>query len=280
MHRVTIVGLGLMGGSLGAALLKYTQDVEVVGVAKSEDTLRKAIERNVVHWGTVELSKAVEGASIVFVATPIESIPHVVKDVANLTENELLITDMGSTKEFIYKELKRSPLPENIQYVGGHPIAGSEKSGMENADEELYRGKVYILMPHKLSKKASLLHHLLESIGSKILIMEPSQHDALLALLSHLPHLIAFSLVLELKDKYGIPPLLPQSFQDLTRIAASNSSLWTQIFLTNRDKIHHYVKEICNQLQGFDELLVSSPSKVEELIAMAKHFKEQLNGTI
>ncbi len=277
MHRIAIVGLGLMGGSLGAALLKHRDDVEVVGVARNEGTLKKATEKKAIHWGTTDISIAVKGASIIFVATPVRTIPSIIRKVANHIRGEAVITDMGSTKEFVQKELQTNPLPPHIQYVGGHPIAGSEKSSIEHIDGNLFKGRPYVLIPHETNERTLFLRDLIKSIGARIIIMHAAQHDTFLALSSHLPHLIASALVLELRTSTDTPPFVPQSFQDLTRIAASSPSIWMDIFLTNKDNIHHSIEGMCQLLKKLDNAISSSPKQLEELLSTAKQFKDWLN---
>lgn len=235
-HRITIVGLGLIGGSLGLAVKRRRLAQRVVGVSRHPSTLRRAKRRGAIDVGTTDLARAAQGADLVVLATPVDQIVPLAQRAASAMRAGTIITDVGSTKAALVRALERSLLP-GVAFVGAHPIAGSEAQGIEAASARLFDGAVCVLTQTPRTDRAALARvaRLWKGLAGRIVTMSPRQHDRVLAGCSHLPHLVAWALV----RAVSVAPLAraPQSFLDMTRIAKSDPELWDDIFLTNRTEL-------------------------------------------
>lgn len=231
--RVTIVGLGLIGGSLAQALKRRRLVREVTGVSRSASTIRQALRRGAIDHGTTDPLRAAARAELIVLATPVDVIVPLARRLARAMPPGSILTDVGSTKAAIVGALS-SGLPPGVAFVGGHPIAGSQRRGFEAADPRLFEGTTCILTPERrtdrqaLRRVAGLWHPLVD----RVVIMDPRLHDRVLAAASHLPHLIAYSLARAGRSAGGWAA--PRSYLDMTRIAQSDPELWDDIFLSNR----------------------------------------------
>jgi len=235
MHRfnqVTIVGLGLIGGSLGMALRRRRLARTIVGVSRRPASLRRAKRLGAIDWGTTDLARAASGADVVVLATPVDVIVPYGRRAARAMRPGGVLTDVGSTKAAVVRALARG-LPRGVSFVGAHPIAGSERRGIEAADARLFDGALCILTPTARTDRRALrvVRRLWSPLAGRVIAMNPDRHDRLLAGLSHLPHLVACSLIGAMTDALPRPP---QSFLDMTRITQSDPDLWDDIFLSNR----------------------------------------------
>ncbi len=242
INKLAVIGVGLIGGSLARVLREKGAVSRVVGIGRGEANLRRGVELGVLDGYCLDAREGVAGADLVFVATPVCSIPAVVAEIAPYLAPGCVVTDGGSVKEFVVDACE--PLmPEGTFFVGGHPIAGTEHSGVEASFAELYQGKRCIVTPTKRTDPAALAKvvELWQIAGSSVPLMDPAQHDRVVAAISHLPHMVAYSLV-NAVDGYDRPggDLLSFSaggFRDFTRIASSDPVMWRDIALTNRDAI-------------------------------------------
>jgi len=233
-NNVAIVGAGLIGGSIGMALLERKLAKTVVGIGRRLESLEVARARNCVTQITTNLAEGVAAAELVIVCTPVESIAHFVQQAAQHCQPSCLITDAGSTKERIVTAIESSNLKQS--FIGSHPIAGSEKSGPDAATAELFTDRVTVITPTSQSDTAALtaLRDFWQSLGSRIIEMSPADHDAALARTSHLPHLIAAALAAATPADEKTLALTGPGWADTTRIAAGDPELWRQIFLANQ----------------------------------------------
>jgi prephenate dehydrogenase len=233
-RQVTIVGLGLIGGSLGMALRRHRVAARVIGVSRKASTIREAKRRGAIDEGTTNTRQAVVGADLVVIATPVDTIVPYAKRLAPFMRPGSVLTDVGSTKVSIVQQL--SSLPRRTAFVGGHPIAGSEQRGIGAATPRLFDGSVCILTPTARTNRRALsaVKRLWAPVAGRVVTMDPRAHDRLLGGTSHLPHLIAFALAGAVGSS---TKCAPRSFLDMTRIAKSDPDLWDDIFLTNRDAI-------------------------------------------
>lgn len=261
---VSIIGVGLIGGSIGMALRKRRIAKKVVGIGRDPIKLKKARVLGAIDEGYNNFEKGLKSAEIVVVATPVGLIPEMIKRAIPHLEKGSIITDVGSVKNSLVRKIERF-LPKGIYFVGAHPIAGSEATGVKNADPDLFRGTYCILTPTAtINKKAvNLIKKLWEGIGAKVLLLSPQKHDKILAFTSHLPHILAVSLVeaiYRLNEKYkNIENFIAGGFRDTTRIASSSAILWRDICLANK-------KEILNATRIFK----STISEIENLILKKK----------
>ncbi len=235
-----VVGLGLMGGSLAAALSRAGCN-RVVGVARRQETLARALELGYISEGTLDLAEGVRQADIVILATPVRDIIIKIEHLGGMLKPEALVLDLGSTKVQICSALDH--LPPQIQAVGGHPMCGKDSSGLEEADPELYRDKVFVLCPLERTTAASLdlCNLLLSSIGARPLLLSAERNDELAAAVSHVPYLAAVGLVNAAAELAGVDDLVwrvaASGFRDTTRLAASDVTMMLDILLTNRQAV-------------------------------------------
>jgi prephenate dehydrogenase len=253
MKKVCIVGVGLIGGSLGLALRRVKKNgrrvYQVVGLGRSADGLKIARRRGVLDSFSVGLFPAVRSADIVVLCVPVGQIIPYAKKIRPLLKSGAILTDVGSVKKEIVSSLKSS------SFVGGHPIAGSEKNGVKNAQADLFRGAVCVLT-RDFSSRAALntVSTLWKSVGAKVVVTSANEHDRVLALTSHLPHLLAFSLFSlgqeSVQRHKSSRAMVGPSFNEMTRIAASHPDVWTGIINMNR-------RELLKQIDRFTGVLKS-----------------------
>ena len=240
--RMAVIGVGLIGGSLARILREKGAVSEVVGIGRGEANLKRGVELGVLDSYSLDPREGVRGADLVFVATPVCSIPAVVELIAPFLAPGCIVTDGGSVKEFVVSACE--PLmPPGTFFVGGHPIAGTEHSGVEASFATLYQGKRCIVTPTDKTDAAALekVVELWKIAGSAVPLMDPVQHDRVVAAISHLPHMVAYSLVnaVDGYDRFGgeLLAFSAGGFRDFTRIASSDPVMWRDIALTNREAI-------------------------------------------
>ena len=235
-HRVTIIGLGLIGGSLGMAIRRKRLAREIIGFSRKRQTLALAKRRGAIDAGTTDLRAAVRAAQVVVIATPVDTIVPIARRIAPWVCDGCVLTDVGSTKAAIVLALERS-LPGGVSFVGAHPLAGSEQRGMAAAQPALFEGSsCLVTTTRKTNPKArAVVRRLWQGLGCRVVVMSPERHDAWLAKTSHLSHALAWCLA-------SVPPRAahagaPPSFAEMTRIAQSDPRLWEAIFLSNRTQL-------------------------------------------
>jgi prephenate dehydrogenase len=255
-QRVAIVGLGLLGGSWGLALKKAGFAGRIAGYARRAETREKALSEGAVDEGFADVNQAVQGADLVILATPVAVIlDHIVRLQPHLSPRAL-ITDVGSTKRRICERAadyyNQQPL-----FLGGHPMAGKEHSGLENADARLFENARYVLTPikpeHLADSRVQAFRALVEAIGARPLTSDPAAHDQEVAYLSHLPQLLSSGLAALVEEKHtaGHLPLdlAASGFRDVTRLADSPYSVWRDICLTNSENIQKALDALIQRLE-------------------------------
>ncbi|MDD5428262.1 MAG: prephenate dehydrogenase [Candidatus Omnitrophica bacterium] len=232
--KITIVGVGLMGGSIGLAIKKKGLAKEVAGVFRHKATLDKALKRKAVDKGYMNIKDGVKGADLVILATPVSSIVRVAREVIKYAAKGAVITDVGSTKEWIVAQLEKASKGSSVNFVGSHPMAGSEHNGVEFSRDSLLEEAPCIVTKTSRTDNSALskVVNFWKRLGGRVKVMTPAQHDRSVALISHLPHIIAFGLAGAVPEKDMA--YAAESFRDTTRIASSDPNLWADIFLTNR----------------------------------------------
>ncbi|MCC2672178.1 MAG: Prephenate dehydrogenase, partial [Armatimonadetes bacterium] len=238
---VAIVGVGLIGGSLGMALRERGLARRVVGLARREATLQEALSVGAIDDGSLEPA-AVHGAELVVLAPPVLTIPPLVEALAPHLSPGAIVTDVGSTKAALMQCLSEL-VPAHADLVGGHPMAGSERGGVLAARADLFQGAVYVLTrcPRTRPESVARLEALAHALGARPVVMDAEEHDTAVARISHLPHVVAAALAAT-SGAGGIPAetlrlLVAGGFRDTTRIASSPPEMWRDICLTNRDAI-------------------------------------------
>jgi len=241
--KITIIGLGLIGGSIGLALKRAGSTAQLIGAARSQKTLDVALERNLVERVEIDIVKSVEDADLVILATPLSSFKKIIFEVSHNLKPGCIVTDTGSSKLKVIEELS-NVIPMGVSFIPGHPIAGTELSGPEAGFAELFDDRWCVLTPTEDTNKDALnsIRLLWEEMGSKVEIMNPEHHDRVLAITSHIPHLIAYNIVGTANDLANVTnkevvKYSAGGFRDFTRIAASDPKMWRDIFLYNDEAV-------------------------------------------
>ena len=275
-NRVTIIGLGLIGGSLGMALKKKRIAKEVIGVSRHAPTIREAVRKKAIDSGAVDPIAGVRAADIVVLATPIDTIVPMAKRVAAVLRPGTVLSDVGSSKAEIVRRLEEE-LPRHVAFVGGHPLAGSDRRGLSAANGKLFDGSICVLTQTTRTLKEALrtMMCLWQPLVGKVEVMIPSRHDALVAAASHLPHLLAYTLVGATPEEAA--KLRLKSFKDVTRIARSEPELWDDIFLSNRKALLEAIARFERQWKSLRRLIRSSnASGLKQQLARARQRRMQL----
>jgi prephenate dehydrogenase len=246
-NTVAIVGVGLIGGSIGLALRRRKLAREVVGIGRSTGSLRIARQVGAVDKTTTDLKRGVSKAELVVVCTPVKQIAQHVREAAAACPEGALITDAGSTKAQIVHDLDGS-LGRGVRFVGSHPLAGGERSGAAQADAKLFVDRLVVLTPTDEAANGDVgtLRAFWTSLGARVIETSPEAHDEALAATSHLPHLLASTLASATPEE--LLDFTATGWADTTRIAAGDPELWTQIFLANRENLLNSLGRFESQL--------------------------------
>jgi prephenate dehydrogenase len=246
--KLGIVGVGLIGGSIGLAARART-GASVCGYDSDPRVLETALGRGAIDTPAGELAGAVDGADVVFVAAPVGALPGAVREALDVAGRDCVVTDVGSTKRLL------AGAAGDERFVGGHPLAGAETAGVEHAREDLFDGATWYLTPtgETTGVLYERLHRLLRSIGASPVAIDAETHDRLMACVSHLPHVLANLLVAQAAGLLGDdePERLPAvgpSFRDATRVAGANTSIWTDIYMSNRDALLESIDRFAERL--------------------------------
>ncbi len=277
-NTVAIVGVGLIGGSIGMALRARGLADRVIGVGRRQASLRTARRVGAVTNTTVELAKGVAEADLVVVCTPVGRIVEEVRRAAEHCPEGTLLTDAGSTKQVIVEALD-GQLPRGCRFLGSHPVAGSEKTGAANARADLFEGRVALLTPTRNTRAEDFdaLEAFWSQLGSVVIQMSPADHDRALALTSHLPHLVAAALAGVQRECYF--RLAGAGLLDTTRVAAGDPELWRQIFAQNRPNVLAALDQFEAQLSAFRAAIRDgNEDALEELLAIAKKNRDALGS--
>ena len=265
-EKVCIVGLGLIGGSIGLAIKRSNISNQITGYARSNSTLERAIELGLVDSVKDNLKDAVNNSDLVILATPLSTFRELVEEMSPFLKKGCIITDTGSAKLTVIEDLK-DILPNGVEFVPGHPIAGTEESGPDAGFAELFDNRWCILTPTEDNNinAVDLVKGFWESIGSKVEIMDPMHHDKVLAITSHIPHLIAFNIVgtannLANVTEKEVVKYSAGGFRDFTRIAASDPKMWSDIFTYNSDAVLEMLDLFSNDLAKLKAAVIKKDS--------------------
>jgi len=282
-QKIAILGVGLIGGSLAIVCKQKGLAKQIIGYGRRPENLKKAVKLGVIDGFSQDLRETVQGADLIVLATPVGEFETLAREMAPALSKEAIVTDVGSVKGGLVTRLERL-LPNGSRFVGTHPIAGKEKTGVEAASATLFVGARCILTPTERTNPSALesIKALWEATGSKVVLLDPVQHDQILAAVSHLPHLIAYALVntiLETKVQgQEVLPFSAGGFRDFTRIAASSPEMWRDICLLNRDSILSMIEEYEKTLLRLKELVRHGDGKgLETEFERAKQVREKLS---
>ena len=281
--KICIIGCGLIGSSLARAIKKNNLAEKIVSSNRSELINKKVIELKIVDESSSETKKMVSGSDLVIIATPLSSYEDVIIKIKDSLKNGSVLTDVGSVKENIMKLIEKK-IPENISWIPSHPIAGTEESGPESGFSELFENRWCILTPGPKAKKKeiNLLKAFWEKVGSKVDIMEAKQHDYILSITSHIPHLIAYNIVntsLNIQDEKNssIIKYSAGGLRDFTRIAASNPIMWRDIFIQNKKNTSEMISKFIENLEKLKEAIENEDGKkLEEIFTKTKKIRQEI----
>lgn len=272
---ITIVGVGLIGGSIGLALKKRGLARRIIGVGRRQASLDLAIGCGAIDEGVTDVSTGVAEAHLVVICTPVDKIVSHVLAAGQACREGALITDAGSTKEAIVREVEKATPSENVSFVGSHPLAGSEKTGCENGEADLFLGRTCVVTPTSATRAedCQAIIEFWQSIGMNVEQMTPADHDAALACTSHLPHVVASALAFATSEDQL--PLVAGGWLDTTRIAAADPQLWRQILLDNQQNTLAALDEFQSKLNGFrDAIAESNGPALEQLLENGKQRRD------
>ena len=284
--HVVIIGVGLIGGSLARALKEQGAVERITGVARSSQTLNKALELGVVDAVEANAATAARDADMIVLATPVATIRTLLETMLDAIPAHCIVTDAGSVKGSVV-DAARAVLGDRVeQFIPGHPIAGTEESGVEASFPSLYQNRRVILtpLPENRSEDVQQVRDLWEICGATVVEMPVTEHDAILAATSHLPHLLAFALVDFLSARDNQNEIFANSaggFRDFTRIAASNPVMWRDICLANREQLIPLLGDVQAQLAGYAALLEQGDGEaLEQAFKRAKTARDELPGIV
>ena len=275
--RALIVGVGLLGGSIGMALRTRKLAKQVVGFSPRGNSLDPAIALGAIDIVANSLAEACQGTDLTIICTPVQSIADFAERCFSLMPTDGLITDVGSTKQSIIETIAKSLASKN--FVGSHPLAGSEKSGVENAREDLLVGKLVVITPDRNSDSdiVQIADQLWQSLGARTLRMSPAEHDAAVARTSHLPHILASALAAS--TPADLLPLAASGWRDTTRVASGGADLWRQILEENRQPVIKVLEEFASDLRQWLIAMRSGDGKqLEQLLLEGKQKRDALGN--
>jgi len=278
LENVAIVGVGLMGGSIGLALRKLGLAEKVVGIGRRQISLRIARRVGAVTNTTIDLAKGVADAELVVVCTPVGRIVEDVRKVADHAPKGTLITDVGSTKQPIVEALNEG-LPRGCRFLGSHPLAGSEKTGPANADAALLDGRVTIITPtmNTRAEDFDLLEEFWTGLGSVVVQMPAAEHDKAMAITSHLPHIAAAALAATVPE--SLFRLAGAGLLDTTRLSAGDPELWGQILAMNREHVLSALEKYGGTLAAMHMAIRDGNQKeLQRILTIAKKARDALGS--
>lgn len=281
INKLCIIGVGLIGGSLARALKKAKAVGEVVGCGRDIAHLEKAKDLGVIDAFETDITLAVKGCDMVVVAVPLGAMESIFKKIAPVITEDMIITDVGSAKGSVVNAAQAAfdVIPKTL--VPGHPIAGTEKSGVEASFAELYKNRRIIITPLETSSSdaVSKVNSMWQACGADIVETTVEHHDEVLAATSHLPHMLAFSLVdtlAKMDAKNEIFDFAAGGFRDFTRIASSNPDMWRDICLANGDALVGMIKKFTDDLQLLSKAIESNDrGYLEETFSRAKKARDE-----
>jgi prephenate dehydrogenase len=277
LETLAIVGVGLIGGSIGQAARERGVASHVIGIGRRLETLQDARALGAIDSYALDLARGVAGAELVVFATPVHMIARQVLEAAPACRAGTILTDAGSTKVRILQDLS-GRLPQAVHFVGSHPLAGSEKRGPQHASAQLFVDRLTIVTPTPATQPEAVakVTWFWQALGSRVQAMPAADHDRVLAFTSHLPHLVASALAGCLPG--GLDPFTAAGFRDTTRVAAGDPALWASILSQNRESILAALDNLSGRLDRFRESLRENDvPRMEELLQEGKKNRDALD---
>lgn len=272
-RKITIVGVGLLGGSIGLAARKFRVTEEIAGFVRRKETIRECEKFGATDFATTDLLAAVSKSDLIILCTPLAQMRSLAKQFLPALKRGAIVTDVGSVKADVVRELESLISKTGAHFVGSHPMAGGEKTGVSAARADLFAGAVCVVTATKRTNATALrkVEQFWKSLGSRVLRMSPEQHDLFVSRTSHLPHVVAAALanlVLNPVNPKTQSQLCASGFRDTTRIASGSSEMWRDIALSNRKNLSRSLDAFISELQKFQRTLKSADAK-----AISKFFE-------
>ena len=282
-NKVCIIGCGLIGSSIARAIKKQNLSKKIVSSNRSDLVNKKVVELKLVDDSSSDTKKMVEESDLIIIATPLSSYEEVILKIKNSLKSGSILTDVGSVKESVI-DLVEKNVPKNVSWISSHPIAGTEESGPEAGFSELFENRWCILTPSKKTKDKDIkiLETFWKKIGSKVDIMNAKQHDYILTITSHIPHLIAYNIVnttLNAQDKKesDIVKYSAGGLRDFTRIAASNHIMWRDVFIQNKKNTSNMIDNFISNLEDLKKAIENEDGKrLEEIFIKTKKIRKEI----
>lgn len=275
MYNIGIVGIGFLGGSLVKSLTKSKKVKSIIACDKNINSLKKAYSDGVITDYTLEINEKFSNCDIVFICTPVSYIVDYVKKLKKVVKKDCIITDTGSTKKTILDETKKM----NVEFIGGHPMVGSERSGYETSKDLLFENSYYIITKNDKNSEEAIdkLEELVLEIRAIPIIINENKHDYITSIISHVPHVVAASLVKLVKDsddkEETMKTLAAGGFRDITRIASSDPVMWENICIENKEEIINSLNKFINILEDFKSKINSS-EKLYDFFETSKNYRD------
>jgi prephenate dehydrogenase len=282
--KVAILGCGLIGGSLAAALRRRNLASSIVGYDRDADACARGVAAGLLDASADDPVRAAHHANLIVLAVPVGAIPALLQQIAGALAPTAVVTDVGSTKTDVVAAAREALGPAFERFVPAHPIAGSERCGVQGADPDLFEGCNVVITATGATRAdaRARIERMWRACGARIAHMEPGEHDRLLASVSHLPHVLAFALMARIageSDAQHRLALAGPGFRDFTRIAASSAPMWRDIALANRDAIGRELRALIDTLQQVDRALGDADATwLQQLFELASRARRQMNG--
>ena len=281
--KVCIIGCGLIGSSIARGIKKNKLATKVVSSNRSNSTNKKVIRLKIVNEASSDTKKIVKDSDLVIIASPLSSYKNIILKIKSSLKNGAILTDVGSVKKNVISLIEKN-IPKNVSWISSHPIAGTEESGPESGFSDLFKNKWCILTPSKRSNKkdVKLLEKFWKKLGSRVDVMDAKQHDYILSITSHMPHLIAYNIVnttLKIKKKKdrNIVKYSAGGLRDFTRIAASNPIMWRDIFIQNRENTLKMIDKFIESLKDFKKAIKNKDGKkLEQIFSKTKKIRKDI----
>ena len=281
--KVCIIGCGLIGSSIARAIRKQNLSTKIVSSNRSDSVNKKVIELKIVDDSNSDTKKMAEGSDLIIIATPLSSYEDVILKIKDSLKDGSILTDVGSVKENVISLIEKN-VPKNVSWISSHPIAGTEESGPEAGFSELFENRWCILTPSKQTtdKDIKLLETFWKKMGSKVDIMDAKQHDYILSITSHMPHLIAYNIVnttlnVQGKKESDIIKYSAGGLRDFTRIAASNPIMWRDVFIQNKKNTSDMIDNFIANLEDLKKAIENEDGKkLEEIFTKTKKIRKEI----
>ena len=281
--KICIIGCGLIGSSLARAIKKYNLSEKIVSSNRSDIVNKKVLGLKIVDDSSSDTQKMAKDSDLIIIATPLSSYENVILKIKNSLKNGMILTDVGSVKERVISLVEKA-IPKDVSWIPSHPIAGTEESGPEAGFSELFKNRWCILTPSKKAKEKDIdtLKSFWKKIGSKVDIMDAKQHDYILSITSHIPHLVAYNIVntsinIQEEKQSAIIKYSAGGLRDFTRIAASNPIMWRDIFIQNKTNTSKEIEKFIANLEDLKNAIENEDGKkLEEIFIKTKKIRKEI----